>query len=40
MNDYILEDIFNKNGYSTLVEERSIKEILNQNNWKYANSYN
>lgn len=39
MNDYILEDIFNKNGYSTLVEERSIKEILNQNNWKYANSY-
>lgn len=39
MNDYILEDIFNKNGYKTLVEERSIKEILNQNNWKYANSY-
>ncbi len=39
MNDYILEDIFNKNGYKTLVEERNIKEVLNQNNWKYANSY-
>lgn len=39
MNDYILEDIFNKNGYKTFVEERSIKEILTQNNWKYANSY-
>lgn len=39
MNNYILEDIFNKNGYKTLVEERNIKEILNKNNWKYANSY-
>lgn len=39
MNDYILEDIFNKNGYKTLVEERSIKEVLNNNGWKYVNSY-
>lgn len=39
MSDYILEDIFNKNGYKTLVEERSIKEVLNNNGWKYVNSY-
>ena len=39
MNNYILEDIFNNNGYKTLVEESSIKQILNDNNWKYANSY-
>ena len=39
MNDYILEDIFNKNGYKTIVEERSIKEILNNNNWNYNYSY-
>ena len=39
MNNYILEDIFNKNGYKTIVEESSINEILEINNWKYANSY-
>lgn len=39
MNDYILEDIFNKNGYKTIVEEQSIKEILNKNNWNYTYSY-
>jgi len=39
MNNYILEDIFNKSGYKTLVEESSIKDILNENNWKYSNSY-
>ena len=39
MNDYILEDIFNKNGYKTIVEEKSIKEILNNNNWNYNYSY-
>ena len=39
MNDYIMEDIFNKNGYKTIVEETSIKEILNKNNWKYSSSY-
>ena len=39
IDDYIMEDIFNKNGYKTIVEEQSIKEILNKNNWKYSNSY-
>ena len=39
MNNYILEDIFNKNNYKTVVEDASIKEILNKNNWKYYNSY-
>ncbi len=39
MADYIMEDIFNKNKLSTLVEERSIKQILNDKNWKYYKSY-
>lgn len=39
MADYIIEDAFNKNEYKTLVEEESIKEILNSNNWKYSYSY-
>lgn len=39
MNDYILEDIFNKNGYNTVVEERKIKDLLSQNRWRYSNSY-
>lgn len=39
MNNYILEDIFNRNGISSYVEESSIKEILNNNNWNYVNSY-
>ncbi|MBQ6323693.1 MAG: stage II sporulation protein P [Bacilli bacterium] len=39
MNNYILEDIFNKNDYKTLVEEESIRDILKENNWKYVNSY-
>ena len=39
MNNYILEDIFNKSGYPTIVEEESISKILNDNNWKYYNSY-
>lgn len=39
MNNYILEDIFNKNGLKTIVEEKSIKEILNNNNWNYNYSY-
>jgi stage II sporulation protein P len=39
MNDYILEDIFNKNGFKTIVEEKSIKEVLNKNNWNYTYSY-
>ena len=39
MNNYILEDIFEKNGYNVYVEEESVKEILNKNNWNYASSY-
>lgn len=37
--DYALENVFNKNNYQTMVEEASIKEILNINGWKYAYSY-
>lgn len=36
--NYIMEEVLEKN-YNTLVEERSIKEILNKNNWKYSYSY-
>lgn len=39
MNNYILEDIFTKQGYPTLVEESSIKEILKKNSWPGYNSY-
>ena len=39
MASYIMEDVFNKNNLKTLVEERSIKDLLNQNNWKYYKSY-
>ena len=39
MNNYILEDIFNKNGLKTIVEERSVKDILSSNNWNYTYSY-
>lgn len=39
MSNYILEDIFNKNGYQTIVEEKSVKDILNENNMSYASSY-
>ncbi len=39
MVDYILEDYFQKKGHKAIVEENSIKEILNQNNWNYSNSY-
>lgn len=37
--DYALEHVFNKNNYQTMVEEASIKEILNINGWRYAYSY-
>lgn len=37
--DYIMEDIFNKNGIKSLVEERSITEIRKLNNWNYAGCY-
>ena len=39
LNNYILEDIFNKNGIPTIVEERSAHQILEDNNWNYASSY-
>lgn len=39
MTSYIMEDVFIKNGYSTLVEERSISEQLKNNNWRYYRSY-
>lgn len=39
MNNYILEDVFTRAGYNTLVEEKSIKEVLNSNHWNYAGSY-
>lgn len=39
MNDYILEGIFNKRGYKTYVEEESVKDILDKNDWNYASSY-
>lgn len=39
MNDYILEEQFKNNGFGVIVEERKIKEVLNNNNWKYSYSY-
>lgn len=39
MADYVLEEVFTKNNFKTIVEERSIKDILNSNNWKYSYSY-
>ena len=39
INNYIMEDVFKKNGYDVLVEERSIKDIINNNGWNYASSY-
>lgn len=37
--DYIFQDVLEKNNYKAIVEEASIKEILNINSWKYAYSY-
>lgn len=37
--DYIFQDVLEKNNYKAIVEEASIKEILNMNSWKYAYSY-
>ncbi|MBQ2640085.1 MAG: stage II sporulation protein P [Bacilli bacterium] len=39
MANYILEDIFNKNGLKTFVEENSVKDILNAHKWNYSYSY-
>lgn len=40
MNNYILEEQFEEKNYQTIVEEQSIKEILNEQGWNYAGSYN
>ena len=37
--DYIFQDVLENNNYKAVVEEASIKEILNMNSWKYAYSY-
>lgn len=37
--DYIMADILRKAGFGVIVEERSIKDILNQNKWRYSYSY-
>lgn len=39
MANYILEETFNNQDYTTIVEESSVKEILTANNWKYSSSY-
>ena len=39
MNNYILEDIFEKKGFPSFVEEKETTEILDKNNWNYASSY-
>lgn len=40
MNNYILEEKFEQNGYSTIAEEQNIKTVLNEHKWNYAGSYN
>lgn len=39
MADYILEDVFTKNNFPTIVEERKIKDVLNANSWNYNYCY-
>ena len=39
INNYILEDILDKNNIETIVEEQSVTDILKNNNWKYYESY-
>ncbi len=39
VSDYVLKDIFEKHDLGTIVEEKSIKNILNQNGWRYSYSY-
>ena len=39
MNNYILEEVFEKANFTTLVEEKSIKKVLNESGWNYAGSY-
>ncbi len=37
--DYIMQDQFLKNNIESIVEERSVAEVRNMNNWNYAGSY-
>jgi stage II sporulation protein P len=39
INDYILKDYLEDNNYLVYVEERSVKDVLTNNNWKYSSSY-
>lgn len=39
MSSYIMQDVFNKNHLQTIVEERSISDLLSSNHWKYYKSY-
>ena len=39
MINSILKSQFEKNGYTTLIESRSVSDLLNINNWNYASSY-
>ena len=39
MIKYILKNELEKNNYKVVIEERSIKDLLNLNNWSYSNSY-
>ncbi len=39
MNNYILEEKFEQENFNTIVEEKRIKDVLNQNGWNYAGSY-
>ncbi len=39
MNDYILKGLFDKEGVLTVVEQTSVRDILNNNHWNYASSY-
>ncbi len=39
MNNYILEEKFEEKKYPTIVEERNIKEVLNEKGLNYAGSY-
>ena len=39
MSSYIMKDVFDKNGLYSLVEERSINDVLEKNHWRYYKSY-
>ncbi len=39
ISNYIMQEKFTSANYPTIVEERSIKEILNNNSWAYSYSY-